>query len=185
MDHSATAEASDADLVLAVRRGEHDSFAVLYQRHHRMAVQVARRAGLGADDTDDAVAEAFAKVFRALRRGHGPTDNFPGYLATSVRRVAWGLQRDAARTRPTDDFSAFDAEAVGPDPDALRDSAAGEALAALPPSSRTLLWRVEVEGHRIHDIADELGKTPNSVSAATSRARKRLRREYARRAGAA
>jgi DNA-directed RNA polymerase specialized sigma24 family protein len=128
------------------------------------------------------------KVLRALRGGNGPTENFPAYLATAVRRVAWAVTEDATHYRPTEDLSLFD------DPDStdlaghsadLRDSAAGAALAALPRESRSLLWRIEVEGHRIGDIARETGKTANSVSAATCRARKRLRSEYLRQSGAA
>lgn len=172
---------SDSDLVLAVRRGDSTGYAELFRRHRKMADHVARRAGIGHHDADDVVMEAFAKVLRALRGGRGPTTNFPGYLATSVRRVAWAVLEEAARTRPTDDQRYFD-HAVDPfdDPD-LGDSVVAEALRSLPAATRTLLWRVEIEGHRIGDIAREDGKSSNSVSAATFRARKRLRTEYLRR----
>ena len=48
------------------------------------------------------------------------------------------------------------------------------------PLDRVLLWRVVVEGDRVGDIARELDKSPNAVSAAACRARKRLRSEYQR-----
>jgi RNA polymerase sigma factor (sigma-70 family) len=180
----ALAEARDEDLVAAARDGDPASFAELYRRYQKMAGTVARRAGVAHEDADDVVAEAYTKLLRALRGGRGPSENFPGYLATAVRRVAWAVQEDAKHYRPTDDLTLLDVE-TGFDPDDLGDSVAGAALAALPRESRTLLWRVEVEGHRIGDIALDLGKSPNSVSAAACRARKRLRSEYVRRISAA
>lgn len=158
---------------------------MLYRRHHRMALQAALRAGVPSGDAEDVVAEAYAKVLRAVQGGRGPTRNFPGYLATAVKRVAWSVQKQSARYHPTDDVDLLD-DATGPGyPEDLTDSLAGAALAALPSASRRLLWRVEVQGDSIRDIARELGKTPNSVSAATFRARKQLRTEYLRRAGVA
>lgn len=170
---------SDGELVLAVRNGDSAAYAELYQRYHLLAVRVARRAGITGDDAEDVVAEAYAKVLRALRGGRGPTENFPGYLATAVRRVAWTVHDEAARCRPTEDIELFD-DLSEVSADELKDSAIGAALAALPRSSRSLLWRVVVEGDRVGDIARELDKSPNAVSAAACRARKRLRSEYQR-----
>lgn len=174
---------ADPDLVDRVRTGDADCFAELYRRHRPMAGRVARRAGVSLHDVDDVVAEAFAKVLRAVRGGRGPTENFTGYLATAVKRVAWSAQEDSERCRPTDDLAVLDtvSEAV---PEPLADSVAGAAFAALPEPARSLLWRVEVDGDPVREIARELGRSPNSVSAAACRARSRLRSEYALRLGA-
>lgn len=176
---------TDNEIVAAVRDGDIASYAELYRRHYRMAGSVARRAGVSFDDADDVVAEAYMKVLRALHSGLGPTENFPGYLATAVRRVAWTAQELSWRYRPTDDALFLETPADIAEVESLASTAAGSALAALPQASQSLLWRVDVEGHRVADIALEAGKSPNSVSAAACRARKRLRAEYARRVGAA
>lgn len=168
---------SDRELVQAVRDGDTASYDELYRRHQKMANQVARRAGASFHDADDIVSEAHTKVLRALRHGLGPTENFPGYLATAVRRVAWASERASWRMRPTDD-ALLDGSVEDPDLDPLGDTAVGAALAALSPAMQALLWRVVIEGHGVSDIARELGTSPNSISAAAWRARKRLRAEY-------
>jgi RNA polymerase sigma factor (sigma-70 family) len=190
--HPALPDVTDDQLVAAVRAGDAASFAELYSRHQAMAGLVARRAGATHEDVDDVVAEAYARLLRALRGGRGPSENFPGYLAVAVRRIAWAVHQDATRLRPTGEIDRLDHEVdAGTDSladalcDSLGDSPAGAALAALPDSARELLWRLEVEGERVADLARELGKSPNAVSAAATRARRRLRREYLRRTGAA
>lgn len=175
---------ADSDLVARVRTGDAESFAELYRRHRQLAGRVARRAGVSAHDADDVVAEAFAKVLRAVRGGLGPTENFVGYLATAVKRVAWSALEDSARCLPTADLTVLDAATDAAGAETLGDSVTGAAFAALPRAARSLLWRVEVEGDPVGDIARELGKSPNSVAAAAFRARSRLRSEYALRLGA-
>ncbi|RZI87148.1 MAG: sigma-70 family RNA polymerase sigma factor [Microbacterium sp.] len=168
-------------LVDGVRAGEPECFAELYRRHQQLAVGVALQAGIGRQDADDVVAEAFAKVLRALRSGLGPTENFRGYLTLAVRRVAWAAQADSSRYRPTDDQVLLEGAGQTTVPESLDGSPAGDALAALPHDAQILLWRTAVDGDQVSEIARELGKTSNSVAAAASRARSRLRSEYARR----
>lgn len=173
----------DSELIARVRTGDAECFAELYRRHRKLADRVARRAGVSPHDTEDVVAEAFAKVLRAMRRGHGPTETFTGYLALAVRRVAWSAQRDSKRCRPTDDLDLLDAVSDSADVPSIGDPVTA-AFAALSQEARSLLWRVVVDGDPIGEIARDLGKTPNSVSAAAFRARARLRSEYSRRLSA-
>ena len=71
---------SDADLIMAARSGDAGSFGVLYERHAGAALIVARQYTSGKAEAEDAVADAFAAVWSALRGGSGPTDAFRAYL---------------------------------------------------------------------------------------------------------
>lgn len=182
--HSATSRASasspaasDAELLEAVRRGDPEAFGQLFTRYQVVAAKVARRAGIRSGDVEDVVGDAWSRVLRAMRGGAGPTDNFPGYLATAIRRVAWSYQSHRAAFVPTDDEATLDGIWIDQLPESLADTELGRALARLPRSWREVIWRVEVDGEKVATIAAEQGKSPNSVSAIASRARRRLRAE--------
>ena len=88
----------DDDAVLAqVRAGDTAAFGVLWERHEPPARALARFLAHSAQDVDDIVAEAFAKVLNAIENGAGPTESFRPYLMMAVRRTAWrrcGAPRD-------------------------------------------------------------------------------------------
>lgn len=174
---SASVAASDAELLDAVRRGDPEAFGLLFTRYQAVAVKVARRAGIRSGDVEDVVGDAWGRVLRAIRGGAGPTDNFPGYLATAIRRVSWAYHGHHAAFLPTDDEATLDGIWIDELPDSLADTELGRALAKLPRAWREVLWRVEVDGEKVAAIAAEQGKSPNSVSAIASRARRRLRAE--------
>ena len=168
---------SDTDLLAAARRGDHEAFGDLFARYRLTATKVARRAGVRPSDLDDVVADAWARVLRAIHGGNGPTENFPGYLATAIRRVSWAYNEHHATLVPTDDHVTLDGVWIDELPESMVDTDVGRALTRLPPSWREVIWRVEVDGEKVAAIAAAQGKSPNSVSAIASRARKRLRAE--------
>ncbi|HVK28536.1 MAG TPA: sigma-70 family RNA polymerase sigma factor [Nocardioides sp.] len=170
-------ELSDGELLDQARRGDSEAFGVLFTRYRDVAAKVARRAGTRPSDVDDVVADAWARVFRAMRGGNGPTENFPGYLATAIRRVSWAHNEHHAQNIPTDDQSTLDGVWIDELPDALQDTDMGRAFSRLPAPWREVIWRVEVDGEKVAAIAAERRKSPNSVSAVASRARRRLRAE--------
>lgn len=170
---------TDAELLQAVRGGDDPAFGELYQRYRSLAERIARRTGVSGVDVDDVVGEAWTKVLRALRSGRGPSTNFPGYLATATRRVSWTHSNSAARLAPTDDHALLDGVWLDELPDHLAETDLGRALVRLPPTWREVLWRVEIDGEKVAEIAARHGKSANSVSAIASRARRRLREELA------
>ena len=87
----------DADLIASVRTGSDAAFAVLYERHEQAARAAARSVGASRADTDDLVAEAFTRVFAAIRRGGGPEVAFRPYLMTSVRNAFYDRARKDGR----------------------------------------------------------------------------------------
>ncbi|GAA3673613.1 hypothetical protein GCM10022237_36520 [Nocardioides ginsengisoli] len=165
----------DTALLDATRRGDEAGFAALYERYTATARKVAHRAGVRPSDLDDVVADTWARLLRAIRGGRGPTDNFPGYLATTIRRVAWAHSQHHATVVLPDNEATLDGVWHDELPESIVDTDLGRALRDLPPSWLEVIWRVEVIGEKVAAIAEEQGRSANSVSATASRARRRLR----------
>ena len=112
---SSWALASDAELITAVRSGESAAFGVLYERHAGAARAVAHQYSNAPADAEDAVADAFQRVFSTIQGGAGPDVAFRAYLFTVVRRVAMTRIEGTRRVQTTDDMATFEA-AIGPAP---------------------------------------------------------------------
>jgi RNA polymerase sigma factor (sigma-70 family) len=177
MDDDGSTALTDGELVLLTRGGCVEAYALLFRRHVPVLRATARRF-VRAADVDDVVAEAFATTLDQLRRGRGPTTSVRAYLLTAVRHEAG---RRAARERRL--VLVDDIETCGCVPDdvsvAFDHDDVGLAFRQLPVRWQRVLWQLEVEGRRPQDLADELGMTPNAVSALGMRARAGLRRAYA------
>jgi RNA polymerase sigma factor (sigma-70 family) len=176
--------ASDAELITAVRAGDSSAFGVLYERHAPAARSVARQYSNSHADAEDAVADAFSRVFAAIRTGGGPDVAFRAYLFTVLRRVAMHRVETGRRAQPTDDLETFEA-ATGPgastEEPAMLDFERGvvsEAFRSLPERWQAVLWYTEVEQMAPADIAPVLGLTANGVAALAYRAREGLRQAY-------
>lgn len=169
----------DPVLIDLVRAGNHDAYGVLYDRYRHAANRLARYLS-NAVDAKDIAAESFVQVFDQLRQGRGPDSSFRGYLFTSIRREAGRRAKAAKRVTPTDDTARID-QAVpfgGGGADGFEREIVRSAYESLPKRWRTVLWHLDVEGRKPHEIAAALGLKPNTVSALAYRAREGLRRAY-------
>ncbi|NEA19331.1 sigma-70 family RNA polymerase sigma factor [Streptomyces halstedii] len=175
-----TAEPSDTRLISATREGDNTAYETLYARHRAAAVRCARQFASREADVDDLVAEAFANVLSAIRKGSGPTDFFRGYLLRTVRHCAFRVTRQQRRTTLTDTWDGHDSAEPARDPavEAFDNQAVGNAFRSLPERWQAVLWHTEVEGEAPASIAPLLGLRPNSVSALAYRAREGLRTAY-------
>lgn len=176
--------ASDAELITAVRSGEAAAFGVLYERHAAAARAVAHQYSNSAADADDAVSDAFHRVFSTIQGGAGPDVAFRAYLFTVVRRVAMGRVESGRRVQATDDLETFEA-AFGPGEATEDPTFAGfergvvsRAYKSLPERWQAVLWYTEVERLSPAEIAPVLGLTANGVAALAYRAREGLRQAY-------
>ena len=175
-----TAASSDAELITAVRSGDADAYGILYARHCDAARRVARQITPSPADVDDVVAETYARVLAAIRRGGGPAAAFRPYLVTAARRVALDHLRGQRTQVPTDDAELLDpgepfvdlAEA------SLERSLVARAYSSLPERWSAVLWHTEIEQARPAEVALLLGISPNSVAALRYRAREGLRQAY-------
>ncbi|HEX5119095.1 MAG TPA: sigma-70 family RNA polymerase sigma factor [Pseudonocardiaceae bacterium] len=171
-------DATDAELLRLVRAGHEAAFGELFVRHASAVRGYALRCCADVAEAEDLAAEAFFRVFQAVRRGSGPADNMRAYLLTVVRRLAaeWtrrdvpisddelGRQVDASgATTPT---SGADLQLIA------------RAFTSLPRRWRAVLWRVEVEGERPAVVARHFGLSANATAALARRARRGLRAAY-------
>jgi len=141
---------------------------------HDAALGYARHLA-GLSHAEDIVAEAVVRVLGRVQATDMRIANFKAYLLTAVRNVA--LTRGARRREfPRDDLGSWDERAQSPVHDDL--GSASYALKELPTAWRDVLWRAEVLGEPLAEIATSLGTNANSVGALSYRAREALRKAY-------
>jgi RNA polymerase sigma factor (sigma-70 family) len=172
-------ELGDEQLLDLVRLGSGEAYAVLFARYRVAGFRFARYLS-NSVDAKDIVSETFAQILHQLRQGRGPDSSFRSYLFTSIRREAGRRAKLARRVSPTDDVavmdrsvSMFNGGIEGFEREIVR-----AAFESLPERWQTVLWRMEVDGLKPHEIAPTLGMKPNGVSALAWRAREGLRRAY-------
>lgn len=170
---------SDDVLLDLVRGGSADAYGTLFERYrhpaHRLAAYFSNSV-----DAKDIVAETFAGVLHQLRRGQGPHTSFRSYLFTSIRREAGKRARMRKRVSPTEDMATIDKPVPfgGTGPDRFERELVRAAFATLPKRWQTVLWQLDVDGWKPHELASQLGIAPNAVSALAYRAREGLRKAY-------
>lgn len=173
-------DTDEHELLAAVRAGDTGAYANLYRRHAEPARRQAYALAHDRTEAEDLVAEAFAKVLAAMRRGEGPRQAFRAYLLTTLRRLRATRAGREPRVEFTDDLTRYETGEPFHDPTvaALDRSYAARAFGKLPERWRTVLWHTEIEGGSTADVAALLGLTPNGVAALAYRARERLRQIY-------
>jgi RNA polymerase sigma factor (sigma-70 family) len=169
----------ELELISKVRRGDTAAYGVLYERHLDAARRAAAALAASGAERDDLIAESFARVLRALRGRHGPTETFRPYLLATLRNTLVDWRRRDALVSPVPETP----EIVAPgreDPPGARVHAlvAAAAFGQLPPRWRRVLWHTEVEQCSPAEVARLLGLTSNGVAALAYRAREALRQAY-------
>nr|WP_246211341.1 sigma-70 family RNA polymerase sigma factor [Phytoactinopolyspora alkaliphila] len=156
-----------------------DAFASLYQEHAPMARRIANGIVQDAHAAEDLVQEAFYLVLRNIRRGKGPTDSFSGYVASTVRRLAYRYSARQGRIVTIEDATTWER----PSGSVMTLMPGGErittAWASLPHRWRTILWLIEVDLFTPAELAAGMSMTPSAVSSLATRARRALRTAYA------
>lgn len=168
-------------LIQRARDGDETAYAELFERHHRAALNYAR-AIAGANEAEDLVSEAFAKLLSALQRDLGPATSFRPYLLTSIRRLWANTLRSRARYDVVDDIAStadsVHARGAAFEQDNWHEEAIAAAFRSLPERWREVLWLGNVDGYSQTEIAQQLNIKTNAVAALNFRAREGLRREY-------
>src|SRR5687767_13227302 len=98
--HASRVEASDAELIAAVRGGDTGAYGELFDRHRDAAARLSSHLVPGPD-ADDLVAESFTRVLALLQDGKGPDEFFRAYLLTSIRRLHIDRTRRQKRVKTT------------------------------------------------------------------------------------
>jgi RNA polymerase sigma factor (sigma-70 family) len=175
---------SDKDLAERALRGQTVAFDELYRRHVGAAWRLAQAVTRNVDDAADAVSEAFARVFDAMRRGvYGPEVPFRPYLLTATRNAAIDAARKVSKVSPTGDERVIDRAEPRQIPHQRAEESVdadfiATAFAGLPERWRSVLWLTEVEGMRPRDAGALLGLSANGAAQLAVRARSGLRQRY-------
>lgn len=176
---AASAGVSDLDLIEAARFSDDTAVAELYRRHRKAALRLARHLS-DPVTAEDVVADAFMRVFQAMRDGKGPSVAFRPYLLTSVRNAYVSHIRRVGRATPVDiDEMLGGVAAEGDAVEAARESRTlAEAFRSLPERWQAVIWHTTVEGDDQETVGRLLGIKANAVAALNFRAREGLRRAY-------
>jgi RNA polymerase sigma factor (sigma-70 family) len=166
---------SDMELLRAMRAGDDSAFGELWRRHEPDARRYARNL-TGRTDVDDVVAEAFAKILRAIRQGGGPTDQPIRYVMVATRTAVYNAHQATARDRAA--LGSVGAARPTTAPIELYDEVLFEAVRSLPQRWRQILWWTEVEGMTVGEVSRRLSIAPAAAASLAYRARKALRAAY-------
>ncbi|WP_181905687.1 sigma-70 family RNA polymerase sigma factor [Microbacterium bovistercoris] len=169
---------SDAELLSALRDGDRQAYAALWNRHVGAAYKHARR--LYPSRADDLVSESFLAIYQQVTTtSKGPTFAFRSYLKAVMRNTAVQWRAEAGRVVDSDDVDRVDPR------DALslieREADAADLLGAfeeLPERWQQVLWLSEVAAVGRPEIARQMGLAPNAVSALQRRARGGLKLQW-------
>ena len=190
---SAADVATDAQLIVAIRRGQDDAFEELYRRYHdRVARFVRGRIG-DRGRAEDVVQEVFLAAVRRLRA----TDTkiaFRPWIFEIAKNAAIDHYRRASRAeeisihahetlRPADQLRLIGGAQGRPEAAVLHkerfDQLRG-AFGVLSESHHRVLVLREFEGLSYREIAQRMEMTHTAVESALFRARRRLHQEYSR-----
>jgi len=166
-------------MVAAVRAGDLQAYAQLYQLHEAAALKCAY--GYCRTDADDLRAEAFTRMLEAIRAGRGPRGPVLPYLRRTIRNTAYARWRREAMVIPTGDSSVFDASHTDSDP--VQQHAelvmAAKAYAGLPDRWRAVIaYTVIDDAKSLESVRPLLGISVPAVASLAYRARERLREAY-------
>jgi RNA polymerase sigma-70 factor (ECF subfamily) len=183
-------EASDAELIAAVLRGDTARFEPLVTKYSPRVFATARRYARREDEVGDIVQEVWLKAFQKLGtfRGEAP---FEHWLMRMAVRTCYDFLRAHQRNRessftdltePEDDWL----ERFAADPaDAPEDAAAAKllldrAMEQLSPPTRMIITLMEIEDRPVKEIAQLTGWSVPLVKVRAFRARAELRKVLAR-----
>lgn len=160
---------SDAELVEVAQRGDLQSFGMLYERHYRMAVGIARSRLWDVHLAEDAAQEAFAIACQSLASLQNAA-RFAEWLGTICRRTAvrLALEQPKLESLTEDHEPASDATRLSLSRDLH------EALATLDETAREVVMLHYFSRLTHAEIADVLQFTPQAVHGRLQRARAKL-----------
>ncbi|MGE4650772.1 MAG: sigma-70 family RNA polymerase sigma factor [Myxococcota bacterium] len=176
---------SDEELVARVLVEEREAFDALYDRYmKRVYGFVYKRLG-NRSDTEELVQEVFLSVFASLSSFRGESSFASWVLGIARRTVANRFKKPRAVTVPLgveDEVGALESSTAEPPMTPLEHYEYLERIAQLDQNVQQSLNRNQQRLFRLHhiehrsiaEIADELGKTQNSIKSNLYRTRKLL-----------
>ena len=178
MSDTHPAQPSDEQLVLAIGQGETGALRVLLERYQNPLRRLARHMLQDVAGADDAVQDAFIRVFRAARKFR-PTGSAAGWLY----RITMNACRDRLRKRKRraislEQLAREPAAAETPQPMEVSETVqqVRHAVDRLPDRQRTAVLLHRYQGLTHRQIADATGWSTSAVESLLVRAYENLRK---------
>lgn len=172
-------EESDLDLVQACRIGQPGAWEQLIRRHAGLVYAVARRYGLGEDESADVLQSVCIELWEHLDSVRDASV-LKRWLAVVAGRKAWQMRKSLHRGADQDDalraaglaVSAEDLALAHADAERLR-----SVLERIPSRDRELIWYLFFDPAcpTYAQIAERLGVSVDTVGSLRTRCLKRLR----------
>jgi RNA polymerase sigma-70 factor, ECF subfamily len=175
---------TDADLLLAARRGDAEAWRTLHQRYLPAVWRQAYALVADVHVAEDITSETMLALLRGIDRVDAEAPKIAGWLAAVVRFKAADYQRSVIRARQKLNFvAATAAEGDSASPSApLEVAETREAVLSvlneLPERQRTVLEWKYLDSLGVREIAERLGDTEKAVEAVLYRARREFRRLF-------
>lgn len=138
---------SDAELIQAARRRDLSAFEEIYGAHAGRMKSIAFHMLRDRSDAEDAVQEAFLKIYRGMG-----AIQFESGLVPWMYRILLNCCYDTGRKRMRQAEGPLEVEPAAPG-DVPQQVALRHALARIHPQHRMVFWLFEVEGFRHSEVA--------------------------------
>jgi RNA polymerase sigma factor (sigma-70 family) len=168
---------SDAELVLAARRGDKKAFVEIVARYQAMVCGIALGVLGDFAASEDAGQEAFLTAWRRFHDLREP-GRLRAWLAQIARNAALGQLRRKRGHDALDDASDATDDAPAPDEVTAREEEVAmvrESLANLPETYRMPLVLFYTDGKSVRAVAEALGISEDAVKQRLARGREMLR----------
>lgn len=174
-----TEEPSDAALMVKVRSGDHDAFAVIVERYKDGLVNYLIHLRGDRDRAEEVAQEAFLRLYQNARR-YDEREKLAPYLYRIATNLVRSEFRRLRRWRLLLPWIEHDENrsAEAPGRRLMEEEIQAqvrEALAALPLNYRAPLVLREIEGWSYQEIAKALGCREGTIKSRISRGRDHLR----------
>jgi RNA polymerase sigma-70 factor (ECF subfamily) len=175
---------TDADLLLAARRGDAEAWRTLHQRYLPAVWRQAYALVADVHAAEDITSETMLALLRGIDRIDAEAPKIAGWLAAVVRFKAADYQRSVIRARQKLSFVAMTAaegetaSPLAPLEVAETREAVLSVLNELPERQRAVLEWKYLDALGVREIAERLGETEKAVEAVLYRARREFRRLF-------
>lgn len=175
-------EQAESDLIQQVLRGNHAAYGILVQRYQGFVFTIALRYIKSREDAEEVAQDIFVKAFRSLADFKG-TSKFSTWLYTITTTTCISfLRKKKLEVLSLDNehvFAAADNFDGGMRANQIeqksRQQMVNEAIRLLSPEDAQVIMLFYKGEQTLEEIAQAMGKEPNTVKVQLHRARTRLK----------
>ncbi len=168
---------SDASLVARIARGQHAAYSVLVMRHANRYVAVAEKVLYQRQEAEDAVQDAFVKLWQKADQFEPETAKFSTWFYRIVVNQCLDRKRKKTADALPEDYDIKD-DSNGPEENLVEDQRAQQmqqAMDLLPERQKTAIVLCYYEGMSNKEAADVLEVNIKALESLLTRGRKGLK----------